>query len=191
MSNIDDARYRKSEERIQNALGELLSTKTLADVSVSELTRKANVSRATFYSHYDNVGDVFDQLVARTLSNVRPFEDRFQCDAKPCRESGSIPYCERIRSQDNKPWGDVARDVQFFPSMMLTLYNTEPPSFDAASLNVSKGVAEALRLFQMSGCHAVATSHIAEKDYWPIVREVLDVFIEGGLEAVRTRRKPH
>lgn len=191
MSNIDDARYRKSEERIQNALGELLSAKTLADVSVSELTRKANVSRATFYSHYNNVGDVFDQLVTRTLSNVRPFEDRFQCDAKPCRESESIPYCERIRSRDNKPWGDVARDVQFFPSMMSILYNTEPPSFDAASLNVSKGVAEALRLFQMSGCHAVATSHIAEKDYWPIVREVLDVFIEGGLEAVRTRRKPH
>lgn len=191
MSNVDDARYRKSEERIQNALGELLSTKTLADVSVSELTRKANVSRATFYSHYDNVGNVFDQLVTKTLSDVRPFEDRFQCNAEPCRESESIPYCERIRSRDDKPWGDVARDAQFFPSMMLALSNTEPPSFDAVSLNVSKGVAEALRLFQMSGCHAVATSHMAEKDYWPIVREVLDIFIEGGLEAVRTRRKPH
>ena len=81
MSKVDDVRYRKSEERIQNALGELLSTKTLANVSVSELTRKANVSRATFYSHYDNVGDVFNQLVTRTLSDVRPFEDRFQCRA--------------------------------------------------------------------------------------------------------------
>lgn len=141
MSNVDDARYRKSEERIQNALGELLSTKTLADVSVSELTRKANVSRATFYSHYDNVGNVFDQLVTKTLSDVRPFEDRFQCNAEPCRESESIPYCERIRSRDDKPWGDVARDAQFFPSMMLALSNTEPPSFDAVSLNVSKGVA--------------------------------------------------
>lgn len=190
MDNVEDARYRKSEERIQDALGELLSAKVLADVSVSELARKANVSRATFYAHYDNVGDVFDQMVAKMLSDVRPFEDRFRCDVKSCGESGGTPYCDRIRSRGDKPWGDIARDAQFFPSMMAALSDAEPPSFDAASLNVSRGVAEALRLFQMSGCHTVATSHIAEKDYWPIVREVLDVFIEGGLDAVRTRRKP-
>lgn len=185
--DVEDARYRKSEERIQNALAELLSVKSLADVSVSELSRKANVSRATFYSHYDNVSDVFDQLVVKTLSGVRAFDERFQCNAKECVGSESIPYCERIRSRNEEPWGSIARDARFFPSMMSLLSEVEPPSFDAASLNVSKGVAEALRLFQMSGCHAVATSSIVERDYWPIVREVLDVFIEGGLEAVRTR----
>lgn len=189
MANGDDARYRKTEERIQNALAELLRSRALADVSVSELAREANVSRATFYAHYDNVSDVFDQLVIKTLSGVRSFEDRFQCDGEACRESGSVPYCERIRARGEEPWGDIARDARFFPSMMDLLSATEPPAFDAASLNVSKGVAEALRLFQMSGCHAVATSEIAERDYWPIVREVLDVFIEGGLEAVRTRRR--
>lgn len=188
MDETEDARYRKSEERIQNALGELISTKTLTDISVSELARKANVSRATFYAHYDNVSDVFDQLVMRTLSNVRTFEDRFRCDSGSCTASESVPYCERIRSRDENPWGDIARDARFFPSMMAILRETEPPSFDAASLNVSKGVAEALRLFQMSGCHTVATSDIAERDYWPIVREILDIFIEGGLNAVRTRR---
>lgn len=191
MIRVDDTRFRKCEERIQNALAELLSTKALADVSVSELSREANVSRATFYAHYDNVSDVFDQLVVRTLSDVRTFEDRFQCDGQACRESDGVPYCERIRFRDEEPWGDIARDARFFPSMISLLSNTEPPAFDAASLNVSRGVAEALRLFQMSGCHAVATSEFAQKDYWPIVREVLDIFIEGGLEAVRTRRSPH
>lgn len=190
MADVEDARYRKAEERIQNALCSLLSTKPLADISVSELARSANVSRATFYSHYGNVGDVFDQLVIKTLSDVRPFEKRFQCNAQACKEPENIPYCERIRSGNEEPWGNIARDARFFPSMMSLLSEAEPPSFDAASLNVSKGVAEALRLFQMSGCHAVATSDIAERDYWPIVREVLDIFIKGGLEAVRTRRNP-
>ncbi len=191
MTKVDDARFRKCEERIQNALGELLSTKSLSDVSVSELARKASVSRATFYAHYDNVGDVFNQLVVRALSDVRTFEERFQCDAEACRESNGVPYCERIRSRDGEPWGEIVRDARFFPSMMSLLSDTEPPAFDAASLNVSRRVAEALRLFQMSGCHTVATSEFAQGDYWPIVREVLDIFIEGGLEAVRTRRNPH
>lgn len=190
MAKANDARFRKCEKRIQSALAELLSTKALADVSVSELARQANVSRATFYAHYDHVGDVFDQLVAKALTDVRTFEERFQCDGRTCEGPSRVPYCERIRSRGEEPWGDIARDARFFPSMMSLLSDTEPPAFDAASLNVSRGVAEALRLFQMSGCHAVATSEIAQEDYWPIVREVLDTFIEGGLEAVRTRRNP-
>lgn len=188
MANVGDTRFRKCEERIQKALGELLSTKPLSEVSVSELARKANVSRATFYAHYDNVGDVFDQLVELALSDVRTFDKRFLCDSDVCKEPGGIPYCERIRSSGDQQWGDIARDARFFPSMMSLLSDTVSPAFDAANLNVSRGVAEALRLFQMSGCHAVATSEIARRDYWPIVREVLDIFIEGGLEAVRTRR---
>lgn len=188
MTDVEDVRYRRAEERIQNALGELLATKPLADVSVSELACNANVSRATFYSHYGNVSDVFDQLVTKTLEDVRAFEERFHCRTGSCKEPEGTPYCERIRSREEGPWGDIARDARFFPSMMSFLSEVEPPTFDAAYLNVSKGIAEALRLFQMSGCHAVATSSIAEHDYWPLVREVLDVFIEGGLEAVRTRR---
>lgn len=190
MSKENDTRFRKCEKRIQNALGELLSTKALADVSVSELARKAGVSRATFYAHYDNVGDVFDQLVARTLSDVRTFKERFQCGGQACKESDDVLYCERIRSREDEPWGNIVHDARFFPTMMSFLSDTEPPAFDAASLNVSRGVVEALRLFQMSGCHAVASSEIAQRDYWPIVREILDIFIEGGLEAVRTRRNP-
>lgn len=187
MANVNDARYQKCEERIQNALNELLAAKPLADVSVSELARQAKVSRATFYAHYDNVGDVFDQLVMKTLAGTRAFEERFACDAEACRRSGDVPYCERIRGTG--PWAEAAKDARFFPTMMALLEDVEPPTFDAATLNVSRTVAEALRLFQMSGCHAVATSDIAKRDDWPLVRAVIDTFIEGGLDAVRNRRR--
>ena len=46
----------------------------------------------------------------------------------------------------------------------------------------------ALRLFQMSGCHAVATSELAERSDWERIRRIIDAFIEGGLRAVEGMR---
>lgn len=186
MPNVQDARYAKCEKRIQEALLKLLSTKPLADIGVSELSREAKVSRATFYAHYENVGDVFDQLVQQALSDVQTFEERFACDSNQCKQRGRQTYCERIRS--NGEWSSVTKDPRFFSSMMNMADATEPLSYDSANLSISKNASEALRLFQMSGCHAIATSRFAKQDDWPIIRELVDTFIEGGLNAIRSRK---
>lgn len=73
MANTEDTRFRNCGRRIRDALADLLQTKSLTDISVSELSRKAKVSRATFYVHYDNVGDVFDELVGEVMDNVLSF----------------------------------------------------------------------------------------------------------------------
>lgn len=186
MTNSLDARYMKCEQRIQGALLDLLSKKALTDIGVSELAREAHVSRATFYAHYDNVGDVFNQLVQQALSDVQTFEERFSCNGNPCKQSGRRTYCEQIRS--NGEWSNVTRDPRFFSSMLSMGDTGEPLSYDAANLNISKNASEALRLFQMSGCHAVATSKFAKQDDWPATRDLIDAFIGGGLDAIRSRK---
>lgn len=58
-----DSRKRKSRELIQNALLELLSEKKPIElITVSEISRRADVSRKTFYNNYHNVQEAKDDL---------------------------------------------------------------------------------------------------------------------------------
>lgn len=48
---------------LQTALIELLDKKDLMDITISELTRKAGVSRTAFYSNYQTINDVLVEFI--------------------------------------------------------------------------------------------------------------------------------
>lgn len=60
--NIDDRRVRKTKKALKEALVELMFEKDLRSITVRELTDKADVHRATFYSHYVDVYDLYEQI---------------------------------------------------------------------------------------------------------------------------------
>ncbi len=76
MSNkIDNRRKKASQERMFRALFELIQTKRLADISVSELCNLARVNRTTFYHHYDNVNALVKDARQSILNEfARQFE---------------------------------------------------------------------------------------------------------------------
>lgn len=55
---------------LQNALVQILDTKDINDISVSELTRRAGVSRTAFYSNYQTVDDVLSEMINHELEEV-------------------------------------------------------------------------------------------------------------------------
>ena len=55
---------------LQTALIQLLDKKELSDISVSELARRAGVSRTAFYSNYQTVDDVLSELIDQELKEV-------------------------------------------------------------------------------------------------------------------------
>ena len=59
---------RLTKECLINALKELLKNKELDRITVSELTRKAGVSRTAFYSNYDSIQDVLRDGVNEFLT---------------------------------------------------------------------------------------------------------------------------
>ena len=183
MSGIDDARFIRSEERMQHALLTLLQHKPLADIGVTELAQEAQVSRATFYAHYENVNDVYEQIVQHFMSDIQGFNEHFDCTggAKSCP---SQPYCERIREADE--YGGVARDAHFFATMMSFIEEGESFSLKERLIEagISRDIARALTLFQMSGCHTLATSARVNNADWPQIRQAVDRFIEGGVAAL-------
>ena len=69
--NFTDLRILKTQERLQNALLELLETKELKAVTVKEICDKAGISRNAFYQHYSYKEDLYDQMVARATERIR------------------------------------------------------------------------------------------------------------------------
>lgn len=47
---------------IKNSLIDLLEEKYISEISVTELCKRAQIHRSTFYSHYENVMDVLDEI---------------------------------------------------------------------------------------------------------------------------------
>lgn len=56
----DNKKSYASQTKIYKTLRRLLKSKSLNDISVSELVSESGVSRSTFYRNYDNVSDVLE-----------------------------------------------------------------------------------------------------------------------------------
>ncbi len=77
--NKIDRRIQRTKQALRKALLELIKEKGYDSISVEEITRRADLSRATFYLHYKDKEDLlveeFHEIVnerARTISNI-PF----------------------------------------------------------------------------------------------------------------------
>ncbi|MFA5585418.1 MAG: TetR/AcrR family transcriptional regulator [Saccharofermentanales bacterium] len=57
-----DRRSRRTALALQQSLVELLLEKPLREITISELTQAADISRTTFYLHYQNIDDLFIQM---------------------------------------------------------------------------------------------------------------------------------
>lgn len=68
--NTSDRRVRKTRKALQVALAELMSEKELRQITVQELADQADVHRATFYLHYQDVHDLYAQLEDQILQEA-------------------------------------------------------------------------------------------------------------------------
>ncbi len=66
-----DLRIIKTKSNLQNALLELLQEKSLDQLSVSELCKKASVNRGTFYLHYQNIAELLEEYFHDLTEDLR------------------------------------------------------------------------------------------------------------------------
>ena len=58
----NDRRVRYTKQVIKSSLLELLQTKPFEQITVKELCQKADINRATFYSHYDTLISLIEEI---------------------------------------------------------------------------------------------------------------------------------
>src|SRR5579884_43250 len=71
-----DRRVRRTHELLEAALLSLIKEKEFDRISVQEIIDRANVARATFYSHYDNKEDLLESGFEGVLAELRERQQR-------------------------------------------------------------------------------------------------------------------
>ena len=68
------AEYRsavRSRKLINEALADLLTEKPLDKITVTDVVKRADINRGTFYAHYKDIPDVVDHLIHQTFATIR------------------------------------------------------------------------------------------------------------------------
>ena len=90
--NDHDMRVIKTVSAIENALFELLRTKPLGRITVTELARTAQINKGTFYLHYMDISDLYAKTMLKTvggkIDNGTFFEDFFDAPERFLEELG-------------------------------------------------------------------------------------------------------
>ena len=65
-----DKRIIKTKNAIFEAFKQLVQEKDMSDITISELTQKANITRSTFYMYYDTVSDVRTDIENTIIARI-------------------------------------------------------------------------------------------------------------------------
>ena len=106
----EDRRITYTKNAIKDALLELMKEKSFEKLSISKVCEAAQITRTTFYSHYDTLDQVLDELIneafevaedsSTTLSMSLPqrmhYLLQFDTVATLREHNSDLPACQRI-----------------------------------------------------------------------------------------------
>jgi len=62
MNTPNNKRKKESQKKIQKVFIELIQTKEINEITISDICKKANLNRTTFYSNYIDIYDLADKI---------------------------------------------------------------------------------------------------------------------------------
>ena len=81
MEQKSDLRVVKTRRGIKAAFLELVQAKPVQKITVTELAKRAEISKGTFYLHYLDIYDLYNQMVEETVAKIAgsfdPYPDLF------------------------------------------------------------------------------------------------------------------
>ncbi|WP_336773557.1 TetR/AcrR family transcriptional regulator [Paenibacillus sp. MMO-58] len=106
-----DRRILKSQDAIKKALLELMTEKTFEEVTIKDISEKANVNRGTIYLHYIDKYDLLDKIIEEHIFNLREL----------CHSASDMSFQE-----GNYVWFEYFAENHLFFTTML---NTKSAAF--------------------------------------------------------------
>ncbi|MGI8387627.1 TetR/AcrR family transcriptional regulator [Robertmurraya sp. P23] len=79
-----DRRITKSQVAIKNALIELMSEKSFDNITIQDISDRADVNRGTIYLHYSDKFDLLDKIMEEHINNMSNY----------CDEAAEIDFIE-------------------------------------------------------------------------------------------------
>lgn len=144
----EDLRITKSKRDLRNAMMSLLKTHTFDSITVKEICDVALINRMTFYKHYEDKYDLFNDTVRFTINTIKQSvmdeikpQDMFSQPAKFCTTIVSLcldecvtrkELLQRLVQQDNPLvsqiiFESVQESVMEFLKMLDALLESKYP----------------------------------------------------------------
>lgn len=177
-----DRRTLYTQNVIKEAFLQVKQMKSYNAITVAELCRKAEISRGTFYRHYNNITDVLDELMEEMLSEVSSLlvhlslTEEVQC---------GIPFCHFIR--ENPKYRCIIMDdtlTSYIIDKVTAFFMDDFVAYMMEHTTLPREQIESIFYFQISGCFTIA-KHYARmsKEDWCSIQKTIDTFIKNGLKS--------
>ena len=94
MGTIEDRRVQRTKELLRSSMLELLKEKPIGKITPTELCRRANINRNTFYAHYRSPEELLDSIEDELFRRIQPLVGQ--------------------RKEGDEAWGPLAGILQIF-----------------------------------------------------------------------------
>ena len=203
--NKNDRRYTYTHNVIKDAMLELLEETGFNEMTVSGLCRQAQVGRATFYTHFDNLTEVVEELVDDAIkatdrsiagSSIDGLREvaRYLSTDQGLKDLESkllmLPICQRVA--DNPKYNVLFKDPALSDYILSMIYRQERDYQinELMKYGVSDKEADMLFIYMLTGAFAVNKALGWKKDKeWVRVQRIILNFVTGGMDAVGKLQK--
>lgn len=179
MSN--DRRVEYSRTAIKDAFLKLLSSRRYNEITITDLCRQSNVSRGTFYTQYERLGNVLNDVLSDAFSMMSVTTVLEQSDSR------RLPLCRMIR--ENEKYRALFMDddlTDYIAEQMISYFKPSYIASASANSGLSEEAAAAFLEFQVQGCYAIARKNAGKsKEEWQEIRSHIDDWIYKGFQESR------
>lgn len=189
--NENDRRVKKTKKALQAALAKLLGEKELHRITVKELAEEADMHRATFYVHYQDIYDLHKQLEDAIFDDLT----ELMTGTPACGEEGKPIYENRYGpivdyAYDNVELANIflgkAGSSNFY-NRMCTMIEEQYLQLWLAEDGINEVTAEMryMTTYQVKGCLAIISRWI-DNGFDISKKEVIDLLTktDTGLEYI-------
>lgn len=174
---------------IKDAFLELIDKEPYSKINVAKLCRKAEITRSTFYLHFDNLTDVLNVVLDDALLFTNESDEIPTIEKKPALNSfeeneSLIPACQRVA--DSPKYRNLLMDPSLNDYIIGRIIAHEKPKVIPAiqkRTGFSKSEAEALFVYSIHGSFAINKKHHFVKDKsWYHELQLLNQFTSAGYD---------
>jgi AcrR family transcriptional regulator len=153
-----DRRIKKTQDALKNAVLELMAEKSFDDITIQDLSDRANVSRGTIYLHYLDKYDLLDKLIK---THINELGDRCKAAADLDFADGSLIWTEYF--EENYAFFSmmlVSKGAPYFRSRFLDCLIAEFKDEVDVTQGKNKGLNEEMLI------RFVASAYVGVVEWW-------------------------
>ncbi|MBR4079256.1 MAG: TetR/AcrR family transcriptional regulator C-terminal domain-containing protein [Christensenellaceae bacterium] len=154
MNTKNNKRRRESIEKIEKAFVELLQTRELKEITVSDICKMTELNRSTFYANYLDIYDLADKLRDKL---ERDFSELFQDDEQDYEKNGALKMFTHIK--ENQIFYKTYFKLGYDAKSQVMIYDMKRAEQDFENKNLKyhieffrNGINAMIKLWMEGGC---------------------------------------